>query len=238
MPPLPLAATAATVVPETAGTSTSPRGNHRPLARLASLPDGAARAATEYGAHDAAPLLGPLLEDALARVVAGGRVRAAAMLKAVARRHCWRSTLGQFHGLRLRPDQRAGATAASRFDARSCGTFACSLGPLRRAGVHRVAALGGTGMAGAGLWLCGLPINVTGCRGAVAFRCGTLARLANGLRPIEEAIVEETLPHEEVLEETAEVGIVRAVLKAQRSAIVEVRGEDRRVALAEGLHRR
>mmetsp|Transcript_91013 Transcript_91013/g.257707 ORF Transcript_91013/g.257707 Transcript_91013/m.257707 type:complete len:328 (-) Transcript_91013:336-1319(-) len=62
--------------------------------------------------------------------------------------------------------------------------------------------------------------------------------LARGLRPVEHAVVDEALAHEEVLEESPQVRVVRPVLEAQRAAIVQVGGEDCRVALAEGLHGR
>mmetsp|Transcript_26398 Transcript_26398/g.75804 ORF Transcript_26398/g.75804 Transcript_26398/m.75804 type:complete len:296 (-) Transcript_26398:230-1117(-) len=59
----------------------------------------------------------------------------------------------------------------------------------------------------------------------------------SGLEPVEPAIVGEILAHEKVLEESAEVGVVWAVLEAQRLAVVEVRREDGGAALAELLNR-
>mmetsp|Transcript_9826 Transcript_9826/g.27635 ORF Transcript_9826/g.27635 Transcript_9826/m.27635 type:complete len:294 (-) Transcript_9826:96-977(-) len=61
---------------------------------------------------------------------------------------------------------------------------------------------------------------------------------ARGLRPIEHAIIDKALAHEEILEQPAQVCVVWPVLEAERAAVVQVGGEDRGVPLAERLDRR
>mmetsp|Transcript_26926 Transcript_26926/g.78095 ORF Transcript_26926/g.78095 Transcript_26926/m.78095 type:complete len:231 (-) Transcript_26926:665-1357(-) len=51
--------------------------------------------------------------------------------------------------------------------------------------------------------------------------------------PIEHAITDEGFPHEEVLEESAQVGVVRPIFEAQGTAIVQVRDKNGRETLAE-----